>query len=173
MSNGVGLGPAVNNATANNQIKKVLAPDDPTDQFIPVVNAEELSDALIKTLPTVDGNLLDATVSGRLAGVALGADGGFTLSKVTIAGADYTFDTGGPITIKVAAGLTMTIDEQGNFKIVTSLSSPNLKVPMTFELTDADGDASVISAPPVRRSGASAAGCCGRAVEQQRRQVAR
>ncbi|MGJ7508062.1 Ig-like domain-containing protein [Variovorax sp. GT1P44] len=141
----VGLGPAVNTPEATEEIMKVLGAGDPTDRFIPVVHAEELSDALMETLPTVDGHLLDATVNGGPAVVALGADGGFTISQVTVGGVDYTFGTEGTVTIQVASGLTMTFDEQGNYKIITSLASPNLKVPMIFTLTDADGDTSVVT----------------------------
>ena len=142
---GVGLGPLVNNETAVNEIKKALAAGDPNDQFIQVVNATDLSDALMNTLPSVDGNLFGANASGKLEGVALGADGGFRLSKVTYDGTDYVFGSEGTVTIKIAGGLTMMIDSKGNYELTSSLDSFSLKVPMTFELTDADGDKSVIT----------------------------
>jgi Mg-chelatase subunit ChlD len=142
---GVGLGPAVNTPSASNEIKKALATGDPKDLFIPVVNAEDLSEALMDTLPTVDGNLFNQTANGKPESVALGADGGFTLSKVAFDGQDYVFGADGTVTIQVVTGLTMTIDDKGNYKIITSLASPNLKVPMIFTLTDADGDTSVVT----------------------------
>ncbi|MDM0037070.1 Ig-like domain-containing protein [Variovorax sp. J22P271] len=143
---GVALGDLVATPEAEAKIKAALVEGDVNDKFIPVKDPEDLADALLDTLPRVEGNLFDSIdLRGDAQSVALGGDGGFELSKVKIGDTVHVFGDQDVITVNVKTGLTMQIEKNGHYTVVTSLSHPDFTVDMTFDVKDADGDTATVT----------------------------
>ncbi|MGL5631406.1 MAG: beta strand repeat-containing protein, partial [Azovibrio sp.] len=137
---GIGIGTGATKAN----ITPVLNPNDPNDIYIGVTNPSDLGTALLSTLPTSTGSLFGyVDVNGEYQTLVLGADQGFTLTKVTFDGRDYVF-SGTTVSIEVRPGITLTVNKNGSFSVQTPGLYPSFSTALKLEITDADGDKVVI-----------------------------